>query len=242
MLNNKKVAMLIAAAGSGSRMQLKMNKQFISLGGQSVLSRTIEQVSASKYIDCILVIGQEQELDLIHELLKGIQIPYQLVAGGNTRQDSILNGLKALDSSVDIVASHDGARPFVSVDAIDEVIEAVEDTGASVLAHPVKDTIKFSANGQYVAYTPARELLWAVQTPQVFYRNIIESAYKQAYDEDYQGTDDCSLVEKSGHKVKIVQGEYTNIKITTPEDLLFAEILQEEPATILQKYGYGENL
>ena len=105
-----------------------------------------------------------------------------------------------------------------------------------------KSSSQFSANGQYVAYTPARELLWAVQTPQVFYRNIIESAYKQAYDEDYQGTDDCSLVEKSGHKVKIVQGEYTNIKITTPEDLLFAEILQEEPATILQKYGYGENL
>lgn len=240
MLNNKKVTMLIAAAGSGSRMQLTINKQFIPLGEQSVLSRTIQQISSSKYVDSIIVIGQEQELKLIDSFFKNIQIDYKLVVGGTTRQDSILNGLKALDEDSKIIATHDGARPFVTTQAINEVLLAVEETGASVLAHPVKDTIKFSTNGNYIAYTPERSLLWAVQTPQVFYREILEQAYKQAYDEGYQGTDDCSLVEKCGYKVKIVQGDYTNIKITTPEDLLFAEILQEEPALILKKYGYGD--
>lgn len=240
MLEGKKVTMLIAAAGSGSRMQLKINKQFIPLGDQSVLSRTIQQVAASKFIDSLIVIGQEQELPIIRELLAKIELDHKLVVGGKTRQDSIRNGLRALDPDVEIIGTHDGARPFVSISSIDQVIQAVKQTGASVLAHPVKDTIKFSADGKYISYTPARELLWAVQTPQVFYREIIETAYKQAYDEGYQGTDDCSLVEKCGYKVKIVQGDYTNIKITTPEDLLFAEILQEEPEVILKKYGYGD--
>lgn len=240
MFQDRKVVMLIAAAGSGSRMQLKMNKQFISLGGQSVLGRTLSQINQSKYVDELIVLGQKNELHFIDEIIQKSSLPCKIIAGGETRQDSICNGLRALDDQVAIVATHDGARPFVSVESIDKVIEAVDETGASVLAHPVKDTIKVSTDGHLVSYTPPREFLWAVQTPQVFLRPILEHAYSQAYDEGYQGTDDCSLVEKAGGKIKIVLSDYTNIKITTPEDLLFAEILQQEPKEVLKKYGYED--
>lgn len=163
-------------------------------------------------------------LNGILETLK-INIPYNIVYGGTERQDSIYNGLLQIPDNTKIVLTHDGARPLVKPSKIDEVIEAAFETGAATLANTVKDTIKISHNGKTVDYTPNRNELWAVQTPQVFFKEVLMSAYNQAYQEGYYGTDDCSLVEKTGRKVKLVWNDYGNLKITTPEDLILAEAL-----------------
>ncbi|MBS5945825.1 MAG: 2-C-methyl-D-erythritol 4-phosphate cytidylyltransferase, partial [Peptoniphilus harei] len=158
-------------------------------------------------------------------------LSYKIVYGGKERQDSINNGILSMPEETDIVLTHDGARPFVSVDKIDEAIENVMETGATVLANPVKDTIKVSMDGEIVDYTPNRNRLWQVQTPQVFKKEILMRAYEQAYSEGYYGTDDCSLVEKTGVKVKLIYNSYNNIKITTREDLSIANILVKKVNT-----------
>lgn len=244
MFLNKKVAVLIAAAGMGHRMELPINKQFLNIKGQTVLGMTIEAFESCPYIDEIILIIQEKEREIVEGILedRSIAKSYKLVIGGKERQDSISNGLKALSKDTRIVVTHDGARPFITQQKIKEAIEGVRLTGASVLGNPVKDTIKISSDGKIVDFTPNRSVLFAVQTPQVFYRDVIFNAYRQAYDEGYYGTDDCSLVEKTGVKVHLIPGDYTNIKITTPEDLILAESLAENPVDILRKYGYEEDI
>ncbi|MDO5713180.1 MAG: 2-C-methyl-D-erythritol 4-phosphate cytidylyltransferase [Tissierellia bacterium] len=244
MYRNQKVTVLIAAAGMGHRMELPINKQFLNIKGQTVLGMTLNAFEICKYVDDIILIIQEKEKDIVQGILKdrAITKPYQLVIGGKERQDSIWNGICALSSDTDIVLTHDGARPFITQNKIQAVIEGVHVTGASVLGNPVKDTIKVSSNGKMVDFTPKRNVLFAVQTPQAFYKKVIIGAYQQAIDEGYYGTDDCSLVEKSGVKVALIEGDYTNIKITTPEDLLLAESLVKDPNDILRKYGYVEEV
>ena len=146
---------------------------------------------------------------------KNVKIAY----GGKERQDSVYNGLKLLDEKCDVVLIHDGARPFVSDKIIDKSIEEAKEHKAIVVGVPVKDTIKVIDNDKNIVDTPNRSVLWAVQTPQTFDYNILIDAYKDAFKNKFYGTDDAMLVERIGYKVKMLEGSYNNIKITTQEDL-----------------------
>lgn len=243
MFQGLRVTAIIAAAGMGHRMELPVNKQFLNIRGRTVLGMTLHAFFRADYVDDLIILVQEKERDIVEKILENSMEtkPCRLVVGGKERQDSIYNGLKAIGNT-DIVLTHDGARPFISQDKIREAIEGVLDTGASVLGNPVKDTVKVSSDGRIVDFTPNRSVLYAVQTPQVFRKEILVRAYKQAFEEGYYGTDDCSLVEKTGVKVRLIPGDYTNIKITTPEDLILAESLVGDREDILRKYGYLEVL
>ncbi|RVU54928.1 2-C-methyl-D-erythritol 4-phosphate cytidylyltransferase [Anaerosphaera multitolerans] len=230
MYKDNYVTAIIAAAGMGKRMKNPINKQFLSINGSPVLSYTIKKIEASKYVDFILLLIKQSDIYYVSEILNKYKInkPYKIVYGGEERQDTIYNGLLNMPAETDIVLTHDGARPFVSVNKINSAIEKVFETGSCTLANPAKDTIKVSTNGKIVDYTPNRDRLWAIQTPQVFLKPIIKRAYEQAFEEGYYGTDDCSLVEKTGKKVTLILNDYNNIKITTPEDLIIAEAICRE--------------
>ena len=151
----------------------------------------------------------------------------KIVVGGNSRQQSVWNGLKNMPPETTLVAIHDGVRPFVTSEEISRVITAAEEEGAAILAVPVKDTVKIVRSGK-IESTPDRERIWLAQTPQVFRKEIIINAYRLAMEKKFSGTEDASLVEKLGVSVSIVKGSYSNIKITTPEDLDFAEIILQK--------------
>ncbi|MBS5788644.1 MAG: 2-C-methyl-D-erythritol 4-phosphate cytidylyltransferase [Clostridioides difficile] len=222
-------SVIVVAAGSGKRMNIGINKQFIKIGDMEVIARTIQVFYQNKNIDEIVVcIKPEEEEYFIETILKkynfkGIKIAY----GGNERQDSIYNGLKKLDTNCNIVLIHDGARPFVDNKIIDESIKEAISKKAVVVGVPVNDTIKIVNNG-VVENTPDRNLLWAAQTPQVFDYLTIKSAYEDAYKEGFYGTDDSMLVERIGQKVSMVMGSYKNIKITNQEDLKTANQIIKE--------------
>lgn len=224
MYRDNYVTAIIAAAGMGKRMGSTLNKQFLTLDGVPILEHTIKKIDSSAYIDFIIIIIKPSDIYYVGQILNHYKLekPFKLVYGGEERQDSIYNGLLNMPDETDIVLTHDGARPFVEVGYINEAIMSVFETGSCTLANPVKDTIKVSSNQKTVDYTPKRAELWAIQTPQVFLKDIILNAYKQAYEEGYYGTDDCSLVEKTNKKVKLIYNDYRNIKITTPEDLMVA--------------------
>ena len=212
---------VIVAAGTGSRMNIGINKQFIKLEGKEIIAYTIEKFYNNSNIEDIVVVVKEDESEFFKkEILdkynfKNVKIAY----GGKERQDSVYNGLKLLDEKCDVVLIHDGARPFVSDKIIDKSIEEAKEHKAIVVGVPVKDTIKVIDNDKNIVDTPNRSVLWAVQTPQTFYYNILIDAYKDAFKNKFYGTDDAMLVERIGYKVKMLEGSYNNIKITTQEDL-----------------------
>ncbi len=175
MYKEKFVTAIVAAAGMGKRMKMGINKQFLTIDGIPILAHTIKKIEKSKYLDFLILIVKESDMKYVDDIIEKykINMDYKIVYGGKERQDSINNGLLNMPYETDIVLTHDGARPFVSVDKIDESIENVMDTGACVLANPVKDTIKVSTDGETVDYTPNRDRLWQVQTPQVFKKDII---------------------------------------------------------------------
>ena len=202
---------VIVAAGTGSRMNMGINKQFIKLEGKEIIAYTIEKFYNNSNIEDIVVVVKEDE----SYNFKNVKIAY----GGKERQDSVYNGLKLLDEKCDVVLIHDGARPFVSDKIIDKSIEEAKEHKAIVVGVPVKDTIKVIDNDKNIVDTPNRSVLWAVQTPQTFDYNILIDAYKDAFKNKFYGTDDAMLVERIGYKVKMLEGSYNNIKITTQEDL-----------------------
>ena len=229
---------VIVAAGTGSRMNMGINKQFIKLEGKEIIAYTIEKFYNNSNIEDIVVVVKEDESEFFKkEILdkynfKNVKIAY----GGKERQDSVYNGLKLLDEKCDVVLIHDGARPFVSDKIIDKSIEEAKEHKAIVVGVPVKDTIKVIDNDKNIVDTPNRSVLWAVQTPQTFDYNILIDAYKDAFKNKFYGTeayrkmiiddnkgnitDDAMVVEKySGIKVKMSLSQYNNIKITTQEDL-----------------------
>ena len=212
---------VIVAAGTGSRMNMGINKQFIKLEGKEIIAYTIEKFYNNSNIEDIVVVVKEDESEFFKkEILdkynfKNVKIAY----GGKERQDSVYNWLKLLDEKCDVVLIHDGARPFVSDKIIDKSIEEAKEHKAIVVGVPVKDTIKVIDNDKNIVDTPNRSVLWAVQTPQTFDYNILIDAYKDAFKNKFYGTDDAMLVERIGYKVKMLEGSYNNIKITTQEDL-----------------------
>lgn len=227
MYNHKKIAVIIAAAGLGTRMDCNMPKQFLNLGGQSILTHTVNAFEKNEFIDEIVIVTNENYIDYCHkELIEQCHF-YKIkniIPGGAERQDSIYNALKSINETVDYVLVHDGARPFVTQEIIGDVIVTMIEKGAAVAAVPVKDTIKEAEEGVF-SITLQRSRLFSVQTPQGFSKELLLSAYEEAYKRNFYGTDDAVLVEKLGQKVYLVKGNYNNIKITTKEDLIMGEAI-----------------
>ncbi|MGI6485652.1 MAG: 2-C-methyl-D-erythritol 4-phosphate cytidylyltransferase [Thermoanaerobacterales bacterium] len=218
------VSAVIAAGGRGKRMNIGFSKQFLNIKGRPILYYTLSTFeSFNMFKEIILVVGQA---DFTHaqNILKNYKfMKTRLVNGGNERQDSVYNGLRALSTQTDIVVIHDGVRPFVKRDLIKRTIDAACEYKAAGAAVPVKDTIKIVEN-EKIKHTPDRKTLWAMQTPQTFDYQLILNAYETAFKNGYYGTDDAVLVERIGLPVKIIEGAYENIKITTPEDIVVAEV------------------
>ncbi|MBP2628308.1 MAG: 2-C-methyl-D-erythritol 4-phosphate cytidylyltransferase [Firmicutes bacterium] len=223
------VTAIVLAAGQGKRMNSSLNKVFMLLADQPILLHSVLTFSACPEVDNLVVVAAHDEVIHVENMLNsltGIK-PWQVVLGGSERQYSIANALKILSQTTDIVLVHDGARPLVNTQCINNVIQAATVHQAAVVAVPVKDTIKTVNDSGTVTGTPERHTLWSIQTPQGFNANILRQAYEQAAQDGYLGTDDASLVERIGARVKIVDGSYENIKVTTPEDLIIAEALMK---------------
>ena len=227
-----KTSVIIPAAGSGKRMGGNRSKQYLTIGDRPILIETLIVFSESPYIDEIILVSPADDLPLIKKMLKDYSLNKvsKIVIGGKERQDSIRNGLNSIDSqdpARDIILVHDGVRPFINDEIIKEVIDSANRYGAAIVAVPVKDTVKKVWDASIIETMP-RENLWLAQTPQAFSAKIIIDAYANAERKGLRGTDDASLVEAMGLDVKIVMGSYENIKITTPEDLIFAEAIKKE--------------
>lgn len=209
-------------------MNSDINKQYIFLKEKSILAYTIEKFDNNEYIDEIIIVAREEEKQYCHdEVVKkyGFKKVANIVGGGAERQDSVYKGLLSVNNLCNIVLIHDGVRPFIrDKDIINSINGAIKHK-ACVIGTPVKDTIKTVDIYKDIIDTPNRNTLWAVQTPQSFAYDIILEAYKEAIKNRIIATDDSMLVEKLGYKVKIIEGSYSNIKITTPEDLKLAELL-----------------
>lgn len=222
---------IIPAAGLGRRMGASQNKQYLQLAGKPIVAHTLELFENHPLIEKIYLVLPGAEIDFFnHSLLPSLQLTKlaPIIAGGEERQDSVSNALQQLKidraSADSIVLIHDGARPLFNPTLIAELIDCAATRGAAVCAVPVKDTIKQVENHQ-IWLTPERKTLWQAQTPQAFRFELIFQAYQKAAAANAHGTDDASLVERLGETVMVVEGEYRNLKITTPEDLCIAEAL-----------------
>ncbi|MGZ3524807.1 MAG: 2-C-methyl-D-erythritol 4-phosphate cytidylyltransferase [Thermodesulfobacteriota bacterium] len=218
---------VIVSAGKGHRFMEGKKKQFHFLEGRPILAHTLDKFETCPLIRSILlVVGQEDMDYCLKEVVEKFEFKKisQIVPGGKRRQESVKNGIDALPRDVEVVAIHDGVRPFVTKAMIEDSIQSAVRYGAVVLAMPVKETIKMSNPDGTVLKTLDRESLWQIQTPQTFQINIIKEAYYRATKDAFVATDDASLVERLGVTVHILPGSYTNIKITTPEDLLLANL------------------
>jgi 2-C-methyl-D-erythritol 4-phosphate cytidylyltransferase len=220
MNTQHRVAAIIVAAGESRRMN-GIDKVLAPLAGRPVISHVLSAFDSCKSIGQIVLVVNQKSLEACRKLIAGLSTPVDVCLGGKRRQDSVAAGLKRL-KDCDWVVIHDGARPLITKALIEDGLEAAKETGAAVAAVPVTDTIKIAGDDRIVHQTPPRQNLWAVQTPQVFLPGIITKAYQQAKGEV---TDDATLVEQAGYKVKLYMGSYDNIKITTPQDLLIAEAL-----------------
>ena len=227
----KKYAAIVLSAGSGSRMKSDIPKQYLPLIEKPVIYYSLMAFQNSPVDEIILVSGANDIEYCRKEIVEryGLSKVTRIVAGGKERYDSVYEGLCATDA--EYVLIHDGARPVLTSDMIERMIQGVENTGACIAAMPVKDTIKLSDEHKQVASTPDRKHLWMVQTPQCFARTLLEESYeilkcKQKAGENVPDiTDDAMIVEyATGKKITLVEGAYTNLKITTPEDLAVAEI------------------
>lgn len=220
-----KTCAIILAAGNAKRMNSGINKLFMRLR-KPIISHCIEAFEQNNDVDEIILVIKEDHKDWYQKEItsNGFKKISKVVVGGELRQDSSRNGVNATDA--DIIIIHDGARPFVSDDVISQSIEDAKNYGVSVVGVKAKDTIKQGHKG-FVDKTISRENLWIIQTPQAFKREIILRAHKKATEDNFVGTDDTVLVERLGQKVKITKGHYDNIKITTPDDLLLAQIILE---------------
>lgn len=238
MYKGHHVSVIVAAAGMSNRMGSKINKQFIWIEGKPILAHTIEKFEKCRYIDEIIIVSKEEEIEYCRkEIVKKYKFNKvsNIVRGGKKRQDSVYNGILALNEKTDIVLTHDGARPFVKIESIVDGIKGVLDFGACVIGVPVTDTIKVVESDDIVKNTPDRSTIWAAQTPQCFRKEILIEGYDDAIKNRFSATDDSSIVEKVGYNVKMIMGSYSNIKITTPEDIIVAESLFKDKDSLFKR-------
>ena len=226
LLPLKTCGAVIVAAGNASRMG-GIDKVMAQLKGEPMIARTVRTFQNCDAISEIVIVTRPDLILPITQLTRNMPKVKTVVAGGKSRQESVNLGLSALSDKVKLAAIQDGARPLITWQVIDRVVRAAHTYGAAIPCVPVKDTIKIG-NGGVVQSTPVRATLFAAQTPQVFDFDLLRGALKKAELEDYAVTDDASAVEYLGMKVKIVEGDERNIKVTTPMDLKIAEMLLEE--------------
>lgn len=223
-----KTAAILVAAGSSARMKSGgASKTMMEIGGEPVLSRTLRAFENTACISKIVIVARACDFDAIQKASAFVTKPLTITEGGKERQDSVSNGA-ALCGDAEYIAVHDAARPFITPEEIETVCADAEKYGAATLAVPVKDTIKVAAADGTVCATPERSTLRAIQTPQVFRLSLYKEALCLAKNAGKQYTDDCQLIEAAGGKVYLTPGDYKNIKITTPEDLLVAEAFAVE--------------
>lgn len=223
--NHPVTAAVIVAAGNSTRMGVP--KQLIPIRGIPVIGRTLLAFEASELVDEIVLVTREEDLLHFYDICKTYQITKvtKILKGGSTRQQSVREGVMACRDTTEFFAIHDGARPMISPPMIEAVIEAAYQCGAAAAGVKVKDTIKQTDEKGFITATPDRSFLWNVQTPQVFERKLYLQSLNAAFTADLDLTDDCQLVERMQHRVQLVESSYANIKITTPEDVAFAEAM-----------------
>ena len=222
---DKVISCIVLAAGAGRRMAYKENKIFIPLGCYSIIQRTLQNVASLQGLKEIILVVADGEQDYMAEHIKvlDLTVPIHIVLGGAERQDSVACGLTAVDESSNIVLVHDGARPLASTEMFSAVAEATDTYGAATVGVPATDTIKRVDTEYTVVETLKRSELYQIQTPQGFQKDLFKEAHQKAHDLNYLGTDDVSLVEFLGKSVHIVEGDYCNIKVTTPNDIAVAK-------------------
>jgi 2-C-methyl-D-erythritol 4-phosphate cytidylyltransferase len=224
-----KVGAIIAAAGFGRRMKADRPKQLLALNGTPIIIHTIRKFDASPLIDYIIVTAPRESVQEVRDLVKSASLRkiVLVVEGGERRQDSVAAGLAHLQPGTEIVAVHDGVRPFVPAEDIENVVRQAERTGAAILGVPIVETVK-QVEKDVVELTLTREHLVLAQTPQVFRTEILKEAFDRARQDEYYGTDEASLVERLGRPVAVIRGSERNIKITRPTDLTLARAFLEE--------------
>lgn len=217
---------IIPAAGQGKRMGTEINKLFLEINGETIIRQTVAVFQEIDLCEQIFIAAHPDEVELMEGHLKDFSKVAGVIPGGKERQHSINEVLKVLIDT-EVVMVHDGARPFITQEKINQLYQDALTKDAVILAVQAKDTIKQVIDG-VVEQTYDRSTIWQVQTPQAFKRDIILKAYEQAETQNYLGTDDASLVERAGYKVHISNGDYDNIKITTHEDLIIAHSILEK--------------
>lgn len=230
MHNNRKTAAIVLAAGKGTRMESSVQKQYMELGGRPLIYYALRAFEDSAVDQIVLVTGLGEIEFCRKEIAEryGFQKVTAITEGGRERYHSVYEGLKAAEGC-ELVLIHDGARPCVTGAVIAAAMEGAARYGACVVGMPVKDTVKVADEDEFAAMTPDRRRLWQIQTPQAFEYGLIMSAYRKLFSaEEYQRgvTDDAMVVESmTERRVKLIRGDYSNIKVTTPEDMALAEVL-----------------
>ncbi|MDJ0615199.1 MAG: 2-C-methyl-D-erythritol 4-phosphate cytidylyltransferase [Calothrix sp. MO_192.B10] len=221
--------LLIPAAGMGKRMGSNRNKLLLLVRSRSLLSWTLLAAEAAPSISWIGIISQPTDWEDFREILSQYQLtkPVEFIKGGSTRQESVYNGLRALPADARKVLIHDGARCLATPNLFDRCAATLNNCAGLIAAVPVKDTIKVVDQSGIIQSTPDRSQLWAAQTPQGFDVNLLKQCHQTGISEGWEVTDDAALFEKCGLSVQIVQGEETNLKVTTPQDLAIAEFILE---------------
>ena len=231
-MEKQKYTAIVLAAGSGKRMNSKVHKQYLIIQDRPVLYYSLKEFQDSAVDEIVLVVGKGEEKFCRKEIVDkyGISKVKAIVEGGKERYHSVFEGLKQT-SDADYVLIHDGARPFVNQDIIRRCVQEVQKYQACVVGMPVKDTIKIADEEGYAKQTPDRKNVWMIQTPQTFSYALIYEAYEEMLKtEDTAITDDAMVLERiKGKKSKLIEGSYRNIKITTPEDLLIANVYLQHP-------------
>jgi 2-C-methyl-D-erythritol 4-phosphate cytidylyltransferase len=219
------VCAIIAAGGRGVRMAASVNKQFLEIKKKPIISYTIEKFNQSSLIDNIIIVVPEEWINFVSgsivEKYNFLKVK-KIIKGGYTRQKSIFAGLKELDDIVTHVVIHDAVRPLISNQILENAVNKGKETGAAIVAVRAQDTVK-RINENKIESTLNRNVIWLAQTPQVFQKEIIIKAYQKAVEDQNVATDDSALVERMGFTVHVVEGSYSNIKITNPADLRLAE-------------------
>lgn len=229
-----KCTALVPAAGQGKRMGAARSKPYLLLDEKPILLHTLQALEQCPLIDDVVLLVEHGEIEHARASVVeafGLAKVSAVRAGGQKRQDSVWEGLKTITDDCDLVMVHDGARPFVTQEILARAVQGAIDCGASVVGVPAKDTVKLVSAQKHVLETPDRAGVFLVQTPQTFRRAIVLEAYRQAMREGFYATDDAALVERLGMPIKVVEGSYDNIKITTPEDLAIGEMIVRRRAS-----------
>ena len=217
-----KFNIIIPASGSGERFRTRIPKQFFKLNGKELITYTIKKFNSIKGVESIVIATKKEYFKRLHKIIKDNKFHKvaDIVEGGATRHDSVFNGLKSIIPTDDCyVIIHDAVRPFITEKKIKEMMKVVKNYKAVISGLKINDTIKEVNESNFVKRTVPRKYLWKVQTPQIFEYDILWKSFIKANREKFKGTDESSIVENAGYKVKIIEGEKTNIKVTTKEDL-----------------------